>query len=101
GRSAERGGGGEAGQTDDEGPLAAPQVGYPATEQEQAAEGERVGRDDPLAVAVGDAQVRLGGGQGDVHDRRVEDDHQLGQRDEDERLPAVGVDGTWGAAESL
>jgi hypothetical protein len=91
GRTAQRGGHGEAAQAHDEGLLAAPQVGYPAAEQEQTAEGEGVGRDDPLPVAVGDAQVLLGGGQGDVHDGGVQDDHQLGQRDEDERFPAAGV----------
>ena len=89
--AAERGGGGEADQADDEGALAAPQVGDTAAEEQQSAEGQGVGRDDPLPVAVGDAQVLLGGGQRDVHDGRVEHDHQLGERDEDERFPAVGV----------
>src|SRR5918999_75851 len=65
----------------------------PPTEQQQTAEGEGVGRDDPLPVAVGYAQVLLGGGQSDVHDGRVEHDHQLGERDEDERSPAVGIGG--------
>ena len=78
GGAAQRGGRGEADQADDEGALAAPQVGDPAAEQQQTAEGEGVGGDDPLPVAVGDAQVLLGGGQRDVHDGRVEDDHQLG-----------------------
>ena len=91
GGAAERGGRGEADQTDDEGALAAPQVGDPAAEEQQTAEGEGVGGDDPLPVAVRDAQVLLGGGQGDVHDGRVEDDHQLGEGDECERFPAVGV----------
>ena len=49
----------------------------PAAEQQQAAERERVGGDDPLAVAVGEVQRLLRGRQRDVHDRRVEDDHQL------------------------
>jgi hypothetical protein len=101
GRAAEGGGRGEAGQSDDEGLLAAPQVGYPAAEQQQTAEGEGVGRDDPLPVAVGDAQVLLGGGQGDVHDGGVQDDHQLGERDEHERFPAVGVRFSGRCAEGL
>ena len=66
------------------------EVGEAAAEQQQAAEGERVGGDDPLAVAVGEAEVGLGGGQRDVHDRRVEHDHQLGEGDDGERPPAAG-----------
>ncbi|MDH6617469.1 hypothetical protein M2163_004577 [Streptomyces sp. SAI-135] len=99
--TAERGGRGEADQADDEGVLAAPQVGYAAAEEQEPAEGQGVGRHDPLPVAVGDAEVGLGRRQGDVHDGRVEDDHQLGQRDEDERFPAVGVTGRCRCAGSL
>ena len=47
--AAERGCTGEADQAGDERPLAAEQVGDPAAEQQQAAERERVGGDDPLA----------------------------------------------------
>ena len=42
-------GGREAEQAGDERPLAAEEVAELAAEQEQAAEGQRVGRDDPLA----------------------------------------------------
>lgn len=60
-----------------EGPLAADGVADPAAGQQQSAEGEHVGGDDPLPVAVGDAERPLGGGQGDVHDGGVHRDHQL------------------------
>ncbi len=91
GGAAERGGQCEAGQTDDEGALAPPQVGHPATEQQQPAEGQRVRGDHPLAVAVGDAQVLLGGRQRDVHDGGVQDDHQLREADEYQGLPAPRI----------
>lgn len=42
-----------------------------AAEQHQPAEGQRVGVDDPCQVRVGDTQVGLDGGQGDVGDRGV------------------------------
>ena len=91
GGAAERGGDGEADEADDEGALAAEQVGEAAAEQQQAAEGERVGGDDPLAVAVGEAEVGLGGRQRDVHDGRVEHDHELGEPDDGEGQPATAV----------
>ena len=91
--AAERGCAGEAEQAGDEGPLAAEQVADAAAEQQQAAEGQRVGRDDPLAVVVGEAEVLLRGGQRDVHDRHVEHDHQLGDADDREDQPAAVVMG--------
>ena len=39
-------------------PLAAEQVGRAAAEQQEAAEDERVGVDDPLQVGVGEARPR-------------------------------------------
>src|ERR1700761_6875033 len=56
----------------DEGPLAAEDVGDPATQQEQRAEGQRVGGDDPLPGAFREAERFLGRGQGDVDDGRGE-----------------------------
>ncbi|MFI5866268.1 hypothetical protein [Streptomyces sp. NPDC051546] len=46
-------------------------------EQQQTAEGERVGADHPGQVGGGDGQVGLDVRERDVHDRRVEDDHEL------------------------
>ena len=60
GRSAQRRRDGESDQTDDEGAFAADQVGEATAEQQQTTEGEGVGSDDPLAVAVGEAEVGLG-----------------------------------------
>ena len=91
--AAERGCTGEAEQAGDERPLAAEQVGDPAAEQQQAAERERVGGDDPLAVVVGEPEVLLGGGERDVDDRHVEHDQQLGDADDDEDQPAAVVMG--------
>src|ERR1700712_4192938 len=70
------------------GPLAAKDGGAPPAEQEQRAEGQRVGGDDPLARAFGEAERFLGRGQRDVDDRRVEHDHQLGDREDDQDEPA-------------
>ena len=98
GDAAERGGDREAAEADDEHPLAADEVGDAAAEQQQAAEGQRVRGDDPLAVGVADAEVVLRGRQRDVHDRRVEDDHQLGDGDDAQRQPAARVGLGSGAA---
>ena len=59
GRAAERRRAGEAEQPDDEDRLAPEQVTDPPAEQQQAAEGERVGGDDPLARVVGEPEVLL------------------------------------------
>ena len=59
GGAADRGRGGEADQADDERRLPADQVGEPAAEQQQAAEGEGVGGDHPLPLDVGEVQGLL------------------------------------------
>ena len=81
----------EADQTDQERALAAEDVGDPAAEQQEAAEGQRVGRDDPLPVVVGEVQRVLRGGQRDVHDRRVQHDHELRDAQHGKDEPATGV----------
>ncbi len=93
GGTADRGGDGEAEQAADERPLAPEQVAEPAAEQQQRAERQRVGGDDPLARVVGEAEVLLRAGQGDVHDRRVQHDHQLRDGDHREDEPAALVMG--------
>src|SRR6266571_4926528 len=60
----------------------------PAEEQE-AAEGKHVGVHDPDERGLGEAQIRLDRGQGHVHDRRVEDDHQVPEAEDDKRQPAL------------
>ena len=89
GGAADRRGHREADQAGQEDDLPAHQVGDPAAEQQQRTEGQGVGRHDPLAVAVGEAEVLLGGGQGDVHDGGVQDHHQLRQTDHPEHPPPM------------
>ena len=69
--------------------LAAEDVRRAAAEQQEAAEQQRVGVDDPLQVGLAEVQILLDRRQRDVHDRRVEDHHELGEADEDQRHPAV------------
>ena len=90
--AADGGRGGEAEQAGDERPLAAEEVAELAAQQQQAAEGERVGRHDPLPRAVGEVQRVLCRGQRDVHDGGVEHDHQLrdAEHREDRPAPAGG-----------
>jgi hypothetical protein len=90
----------EADQAGDERPLAAEEVGDAAAEQEQAAEGEGVRRDHPLAVVVREAEVLLSGRKRDVHDRHVEHDHQLGDADHGQDQPASVVVGGCGGVGS-
>src|SRR5262249_43141694 len=67
------------------------QVGEPATEQEHTPEDDRVGRDHPLEVGLGEVQIRLDGRKGDIHDRDVHDDHELGADNDGEGEPAPVV----------
>ena len=92
GQAAQGGGGGEADQADHEHPLAPEVVGDAAAEEQQAGEGEGVGRQHPLAVGRRDVQGPLGGGQGDDHHRGVEHHHELGHRDDGQGPEALGVE---------
>jgi len=56
--------------------------GEPAAEQQQAAEGEGVGVDDPGQAGVAEAEVGLDVRQRDVDDGAVEHDHQLRAADD-------------------
>ena len=75
--------------------LAAEQVAEAAGEQQEAAEGDEEGVDDPGQVALAEVQVALDRRQRHVHDRGVEHDHELGQADNHEGHPpaVVGGDG--------
>ena len=64
--------------------AAAEDVAGAGAEQQQAAEGQGVGVDHPRQVGGGEVQRGLDVGQGDVHDRRVEHDHQLAGQDQGE-----------------
>ena len=72
----------------DEQRATAEQVGHPAAEQQEAAEHERVGGDHPLEARLGEVQVGLDRRQRDVHDRDVQDDHELRGDEDGESDPA-------------
>ncbi len=91
GEAAERRGGGEQRQAAEEYLLAADQVPEPPSQQQEAAEGDQVGVDHPGQVGLGEVQVALDRGQGDIDDRRVQHDHQLAQAEDDQRDPAAAV----------
>ena len=70
--------------------LAPEQVAHAPAEQQETAEDEGVGVDDPLEVRLRQPEVFLDRRQRDVHDRAVEDDHELREADDDEHQPPVG-----------
>ena len=82
---------GEQDDAGDEDPATAEDVAGPAAEQQEAAEGQGVGVDDPLQAGAGEAQRGLDVGQRDVHDGRVQHHHQLGCGDDDEGQAEVAV----------
>ena len=99
GQPAQQRGDGEDREADHEDALAADQVADAPGEQQQAAERDQVGVDHPGEAALGEAEVVLDRRQRDVHDRRVEDDHQHPDAQHDERDPpgALGSRaGRWG-----
>ena len=67
------------------------EIAEPPAEQQKAAEGEQIGIDDPGERRLGEAEVLPDRRQCDVHDRRVEDDHQVAQAEDIEREPAGSV----------
>ena len=77
GEAGEQRGHGEHDDADEEDAAAPQHVGGPPAEQQEAAEHERVGADHPLQVLLGEPEVDLDGRQRDVHDRDVEDHHEL------------------------
>ena len=94
GEATEGRGGGEPGQTDHEGPLAAEDVGEATAEEQQAAERQGVAGHDPLAVGIGESERVLGRRQGDIHDGGVQHHHDLGQAQHGQDQPppvVVGV----------
>ncbi|GAA3049558.1 hypothetical protein GCM10020000_32660 [Streptomyces olivoverticillatus] len=77
GEAARERGEGEGGEAGEEGPLGADEVGQPAAEQQESGEAECVGIDDPLLAHAGEVQLLAHGREGHVHDRHIEDDHEL------------------------
>ena len=67
------------------------EIAEPPAEQQKAAEGEQIGIDDPGEGRLGEVQVLPDRRQRHVHDRRVEDDHQVAEAEDIEREPAGSV----------
>src|SRR5262249_7280085 len=80
-------------ETADEHAPAAEKVGEPAAEQQEAAERQRVGVDDPREVVLVEVERAPDRRQRDVDDRGVEDDHELRQGEEREREQLVAPGG--------
>jgi len=88
GQAARDGRGGEGGDAGEEHPAVPEQVAEPAAQQQEPAEGEQVGVDHPGQARLGEAEVLTDRRQRDVHDRRVEHDHQVAQAEHAEGEPA-------------
>jgi hypothetical protein len=84
GQTAGQGRGGEQQEPEEQDLLVPEQVRRAPAEQEEAGERDRVGVDDPLQVDDREAEVIADRRQRDVHDRHVEDDHELREAAEDE-----------------
>ena len=77
----------------DEHAPAAEEVGEAPAEQQEAAEGERVGVDDPRQVVLVEVERAADRRQRHVHDRGVEDDHELRQGEQRQREPLGAAGG--------
>ena len=78
---------GEDDHAHEEDATSSQQVGGAAAEEQQAAEDQRVGADHPLQVLLGEPEVDLDRRQRDVHDRDVQDDHELDHAQQRQRQP--------------
>ncbi len=93
GETAEQRGDREQDDPGDEDPLAAEDVAGPAAEQQQAAEGQRVGVDDPLQAGAGEAERGLDVRQRDVDDGGVQHHHELRGGDDQQGQAQMPVSG--------
>ena len=84
---------GDAGEED---ALAAHEVTEPACEQQEAAERDQVGVDDPGQLGLRDVQVALDDGQRDVDDGAVERVHEHRHADDAQGDPAPAIAGARG-----
>ena len=82
-------GGGEHAEPDHEHAAAPEQVGGAPAEQQEAAEGEAVGGDDPLQVRLREVELAADRRQRDVDDREVDDRHEVGHGQHREGAPAM------------
>ena len=97
GEPADDRGGGEEADPDAEEASAAKQIASAGAEQQQAAEGERVGVLNPAEAGRREVQRAVDAGQRRDHDRGVEDDHQVraeNQREDQGWVAAVECDWT-------
>jgi hypothetical protein len=69
-----------------------PKVADPASEQKQSPGHQGVAVDDPRQGVTREVQGSLDGGQRDVHDRDVDDDHELHEGQDEQRLPPPRID---------
>ena len=94
-------GGGEEADADEEQPAAAVEVAEAPAEQQEAAEGEQVGVHHPGERRVGEAEIALDRRQGDIDDRRVEDDQHVTEAEHVKRQPSpVALEGHSGGEAS-
>jgi len=94
GESAEKRAEREDGDAEHEHAPTPQQIGRPSSEQEKAAEDERVCADHPLEVLLREPEIGLNGRERDVDDRDIEDGHELHREDQRECKPlfVVGAD---------
>ena len=78
----------EADAEQEQAPVAE-EVAEPAAEEHEAAEGQHVGVDHPGERRLREAEVLADRRQRDVHDRRVEHDHQVAQAEDEECEPVL------------
>jgi hypothetical protein len=99
-QAADERGDGEDPEPEHEQPAAAQEVGHAAAEQQEAAEDEGVGVDDPREVLAGELELAADGGQRDVHDGGVDHDHELRHREQQQGdvLGARRVEGRHGTS---
>jgi len=88
---AQHGGTREPGDADEEHAAPTEPVTQRAAEKQEAGERQRVRVDHPLQARQTRVEVLADRRQRDVHDGRVEDDHQLGDRDEYQRGPPLWI----------
>src|SRR5262249_39034274 len=67
------------------------QVGEPSSEQKDSAEEDRVCGDHPLQALLREVEICADRRQCHVHDRHVEDDHELRRHDERQREPLPAI----------
>ena len=96
GEAAEERADGEDDEPRHEDAAPAEDVGQAAAEQEEPPEHERVGADDPLQVLLREVEVGLDRRQRDVHDRDVENDHELHHAEQRECVPPSPIVGLCG-----